>query len=191
MSIDKEGLRRAVAELVQALGPDSMTGQNGCTPDRVAEMYLEVLGGLDEDPGVYLDTTFEADHHEMVVLRDIPFFSVCEHDLLPFHGVAHVGYIPRGRVVGIGEIARVVDCLARRPQLQERLTSQIADLIDQKLGPLGVAVVVRAEHLCMTMRGIKKPGTKVVTSANRGWFRKNEATRLEFMSLLDGSSSTS
>jgi GTP cyclohydrolase I len=149
-------------------------------------MFREVFAGLHEDPAGLLDVTFDERHEEMIVLRDIPFYSMCEHHLLPFSGIAHVAYIPRGRVVGISKLARVVDCLARRPQLQERLTSQIADLIEERLQPRGVAVVVKAEHLCMTMRGIKKPGSKVVTSATRGGFRAREATRMEFLALLNG-----
>jgi len=147
-------------------------------------MYEEIFAGLREDPAHLLDVSFDEQHQEMILVRDIPFYSVCEHHLLPFHGEAHVGYIPRGRVVGISKLARVVDCLAKRPQVQERLTSQIADLVQERVQPSGVAVVVRAEHLCMQMRGIRKPGSKVVTSAMRGVFRKSEATRLEFLSLL-------
>lgn len=185
--IDKDAVQRAIQDLLVALGEDP--GREGLlgTPRRVAEMYAEIIGGVDQDPEAFLEVGFEEEHEEMVLLRDIPFFSVCEHHLLPFHGLAHVAYIPRGRVVGISKLARVVDCLARRPQMQERLTSQIADLLNRKLQPHGVAVVVQAEHLCMTMRGIKKPGSRVITSANRGVFRRNAATRTEFLSLLDGS----
>jgi GTP cyclohydrolase I len=156
------------------------------TPQRVAGMLREILGGAEDDPAELLDVTYDERHEEMIVLRDIPFYSLCEHHLLPFSGVAHVAYIPRGRVVGISKLARVVDCLARRLQLQERLTSQIADLLEERLKPRGVAVVVKAEHLCMTMRGIKKPGSMVVTSATRGGFRDRQATRMEFLALLNG-----
>jgi len=152
-------------------------------------MYAELFSGIDVDPKNELMIGFEEGHHEMIVLRDIPFYSMCEHHLLPFYGVAHVGYIPSedGRVVGVSKLARVVEICARRPQLQERMTRQIADAIFEALHPDGVAVVVRAEHLCMTMRGIKKPGANVVTSAVRGTFRSKIATRSEFLSLISGS----
>jgi GTP cyclohydrolase IA len=175
-----------VLDLLKALGEDPEREGLAETPRRVAEMFREVLGGLHEDPSSLLDVTLDERHEEMIVLRDITFHSLCEHHLLPFSGVVHVAYIPRGRVVGISRLARLVDCLARRLQLQERLTSQIADLIEERLRPRGVAVVVKAEHLCMTMRGIKKPGSSVVTSATRGGFRDRQATRMEFLALLDG-----
>ncbi len=183
---DSEAVERAVRDLLKAVGEDPEREGLAGTPRRVADMFREVFAGLQEDPAGLLDVTFDERHEEMIVLRDIPFYSMCEHHLLPFSGIAHVAYIPRGRVVGISKLARVVDCLARRPQLQERLTSQIADLIEERLQPRGVAVVVKAEHLCMTMRGIKKPGSKVVTSATRGGFRAREATRMEFLALLNG-----
>lgn len=183
-SIDEAKIRRAVEDLLLAIGEDPQREGLVDTPRRIAEMYREIFRGLKQDPREVLSVGFEEGHKEMIVLRDIPFYSMCEHHLLPFHGVAHVGYIPNGRVVGISKIARAVEILARRPQLQERLTSQIADSIVDALRPDGVAVVVKAEHLCMTMRGIKKPGSFVVTSANRGLFRKRLATRLEFMSLI-------
>jgi len=183
--IDQAGVARAVADLLRALGEDP--GREGLqrTPERVAEMYTEIFSGLSEDPGALLEGGFDEDHQEMVVLRDIRLQSVCEHHLLPFVGIAHVGYIPRGRVVGIDKIARVVDILARRPQVQERLTAQIANLLDERLHPRGVGVIVAAEHLCMTMRGLRAPSGRVVTSANRGAFRTREATRLEFLALLE------
>jgi len=181
--IDEERIRRAVGEILVAIGEDpNREGLLG-TPRRVAEMYREVFCGLQADPREVLAVGFEEGHQEMIVLRDIPFYSMCEHHLLPFHGVAHIGYIPKGRVVGISKLARVVEILARRLQLQERLTSQIADTIVEGLRPRGVAVVIQAEHLCMTMRGIKKPGTVVVTSANRGLFRRM-ATRAEFFAII-------
>ena len=183
---DSAAVERAVAELLRAVGEDPTREGLRDTPSRVAEMYREVFGGLHEDPGDLLDVTYDERHEEMILLRDIPFYSMCEHHLMPFSGVAHVAYIPRGRIVGISKLARVVDSLARRPQVQERLTSQIADLIEERLEPRGVAVVVKAEHLCMTMRGIKKPGTQVVTSATRGGFRARQATRMEFLALLNG-----
>lgn len=182
--IDEARIRNAVTELLLAIGEDpSREGLVG-TPRRIAEMFREVFGGLQADPREVLRVGFEEGHQEMIVLRDIPFYSMCEHHLLPFHGAAHIGYIPNGRVVGISKLARVVEILARRPQLQERLTSQIADAIVDALQPKGVAVVVKAEHLCMTMRGIKKPGSHVVTSANRGLFRRRMATRSEFFSII-------
>jgi GTP cyclohydrolase I len=151
-------------------------------------MYTELFSGIYMDAKEELAVGFEVGHREMVILRDIPFYSMCEHHLLPFYGVAHVGYIPNeeGRVVGVSKLARVVDIFAKRLQLQERMTSQIADVICEALQPDGVAVVIQAEHLCMTMRGIKKPGSNVITSATRGLFRSRAATRAEFLSLVQG-----
>jgi GTP cyclohydrolase I len=182
--IDRARIRAAVGELLAAIGEDPRREGLLNTPRRVADMYAEIFAGMREDPGRYLEVTFDEQHEEMILVRDIPFYSMCEHHLMPFHGEVHVGYIPRGRIVGISKLARLVDALGKRPQVQERLTSQIADLVMERLNPWGVAVVVRAEHLCMTMRGIRKPGSKVVTSAMRGVFRDNEPTRLEFLSLL-------
>lgn len=184
--IDQRRIRQAVAMIIEAVGEDvEREGLIG-TPDRIAEMYAELFSGIGVDPREELQVGFEEGHKEMVILKDIPFYSLCEHHLLPFHGVAHLGYIPNGRVVGASKLARVVDILAKRPQLQERLTSQIADTIVEGLRPEGVAVVIEAEHLCMTMRGIRKPGSRVVTSATRGLFRRNAVTRAEFLSLLGG-----
>ena len=183
--IDGAAVTRAISDLLRALGEDPRRDGLQRTPERVAEMYAEIFGGLHEDPGALLEGGFDEQHEEMVVLRDIRLQSVCEHHLLPFVGTADVGYIPRGRVVGIDKLAGVVDILARRPQVQERLTSQIADLINDRLEPRGVGVVVSAEHLCMTMRGLRAPGSRVVTSANRGAFRTREKTRLEFLALLN------
>jgi len=156
------------------------------TPNRVAEMYAELFMGLDMDAKEELTVGFEEGHREMVIIRDIPFYSMCEHHLLPFYGIAHIGYIPNteGRVVGISKLARVVEIVARRPQLQERMTSQIADAIVDGIKPDGVAIVIQAEHLCMIMRGIKKPGSSIITSAVRGTFRSKSKTRAEFFSLL-------
>ena len=187
MGIDGDAIAAAVVHLLEAIGEDPNREGLKDTPRRISEMYQELFSGIGRDPEEELRVTFEEGHQEMVILRDIPFYSMCEHHLLPFHGVAHVGYIPSGKVVGISKIARVVDILARRPQLQERLTSQIADTIMGGLDPRGVAVVIEAQHLCMTMRGIKKPGTVIVTSANRGIFRDRPATRAEFFSLFRGS----
>jgi GTP cyclohydrolase I len=184
--VDRERIQRAVRELIEAIGEDPEREGLRDTPRRIADMYAEIFSGVGADPLRELDVTFQENHEEMVILRDIPFYSVCEHHFLPFHGVAHVGYIPKGRVLGISKIARLVEVLARRPQLQERLTGQIADALMQSLQPAGVAVVIEAEHLCMTMRGIKKPGTIVVTSATRGIFRTRPVTRNEFMALILG-----
>ncbi len=184
--VDNDGVVESVRRLLLAIGEDpDREGLEG-TPMRIAEMYREVFGGMDQDPYDVLSVGFEEGHEEMVIVRDIPFYSMCEHHLLPFHGVVHVGYIPRGRVVGISKLARAVDIFARRPQVQERLTSQIADAIMEVVKPRGVGVVIEAEHLCMTMRGVKKPGSRVVTSATRGIFRTKEVTRAEFMAILTG-----
>ena len=183
-SFDTARLRKAVREIIQAVGED--VDREGLleTPRRVADMYAEVFSGLRQDPADVLRVGFEEGHQELVLVKDIPFYSMCEHHFLPFHGVAHVGYIPNGRVVGLSKLARALEILARRPQLQERLTSQLADVIMSTLEPAGVAVVIKAQHLCMTMRGIRKPGSDTVTSAMRGVFRREAATRAEFMSLI-------
>jgi len=182
--MDQGKIIAAVEDILEAIGEDRTREGLVGTPARIADMYAEVFSGIGVDPVEELGVGFEGSEKEMVVLRDIPFYSMCEHHLLPFHGVAHIGYIPNGRYVGISKLARVVEILARRPQLQERLTSQIADAIVKGLKPSGVAVVIEAEHLCMTMRGIKKPGSLMVTSATRGLFRRNAATRSEFFSIL-------
>jgi GTP cyclohydrolase I len=182
--VDRVRLEAAVRELLEAIGEDPQREGLLDTPRRVAETYQQIFGGLSVDPREHLSVGFQEGHEEMVILRDIPFYSICEHHLLPFHGVAHVGYIPAGRVVGVSKIARAVEGFAKRPQLQERLTSQIADSMMECLGPQGVAVVMEAEHLCMTMRGVRKPGSRVVTSAMRGVFRRSSVTRSEFLSLV-------
>ena len=182
--IDQEKIKAAVISLIEAIGDDPSREGLIDTPRRIAEMYADIFGGIDQDPEEHLKIGFEEGHQEMVIAKDIPFYAMCEHHFLPFHGTAHIGYIPNGRIVGASKIGRVVDTLAKRPQLQERLTSQIADIIVEVLEPQGVAVVIQAEHLCMTMRGIKKPGSTIVTSATRGLFRKQPATRAEFMSLV-------
>ena len=183
--IDTQRIREAVREIIIGVGEDPDREGLRDTPRRVAEMYAEVFAGLAEDPANVLQVGFEEGHQEMVIVKDIPFYSMCEHHFLPFHGVAHVGYIPNGRVVGLSKLARAVEILARRPQLQERLSSQLADVIMETVQPQGVAVVINAEHLCMTMRGIRKPGSFTVTSAMRGVFRQGTATRAEFMSLIN------
>ena len=183
--IDQARIKHAVGEMIAAIGEDAEREGLLETPRRIAEMYAEIFDGVKENPVDVLGVTFDSGgHQEMIILKDIPFYSMCEHHFLPFHGVAHVGYIPKGRVAGISKIARVVETLARRPQMQERLTSQIADALMEGLTPIGVAVVIQAEHLCMTMRGVKKPGSRMVTSANRGTFRRDPATRAEFFSLV-------
>ena len=176
----------AVREIIAALGEDAdRPGLKG-TPERVARMYLELFSGMCEDPRSHFRTAFQETYDEMVVLRDIPFCSMCEHHLLPFMGKAHVAYLPSGRLVGISKLARVVECFARRPQMQERLTNQIADLIMQELQPRGVAVLLEAQHTCVIIRGVKKPGLVMITSAVRGLFKTNPSTRSEAMSLLRG-----
>ena len=184
MEIDKERIVLAVRELLEAIGDDPNREGLLQTPIRVAQMYAEITGGSHEEAVEILGTQFDEDHQEMVIIRDLPFYSICEHHLLPFFGTAHVGYVPKGRVVGISKLARAVDILARRPQVQERLTSQVVAAVMEALEPEGVAVVIRAEHLCMAMRGVRKPGASVVTSATRGEFRDSLATRGEFLSLL-------
>ncbi len=183
---DGARIERAVREILEAIGEDPTREGLRETPARIARMYAEIFAGINQDPADHLAVTFAEGHDEMVILRDIPFYSTCEHHLVPFHGQAHVGYVPKGRVVGLSKIARVVETLARRPQLQERLTCQVADVLMDTLEPDGVAVVVEAEHLCMTSRGVKKPGAKMVTSAVRGSFRRSAITRGEFLSLVQG-----
>lgn len=186
--IDQTKLRAAVASMLEAIGEDP--GREGLadTPRRVAEMYAEFFEGLGQDPEEVLATGFEEGHHEMVVISGVSFFSICEHHFLPFFGTADIGYVPRGRVAGASKLARALDIVARRPQMQERLTSQLADAITGALDPEGAGVVVSAEHLCMTLRGARKPGSRIVTSALRGSFRADEAVRREFDSLRNGAS---
>ena len=185
-TVDQAGVRDAVRRIIEAIGEDPSREGLLDTPRRVAEMYEELFTGLHQDPREVLSTSFQESHREMVILKNIPFYSLCEHHFLPFHGQAHVGYVPKGRIVGASKIARVVDILARRPQLQERLTGQVADAITEGLSPDGVAVVIEAEHLCMTMRGVQKPGTTLITSAIRGAFRRRAVTRSEFLALVRG-----
>jgi GTP cyclohydrolase I len=182
--IDQEKIKQAVHDILIAIGEDPSREGIKETPRRIAEMYAEVFRGMKEDPREVLSVGFEEGHNEMVILKDIPFYSICEHHLLPFYGMAHIGYIPKGRVVGASKLGRVVEILAKRPQLQERLTTQIADTIVEALQPQGVAVVIEAEHMCMTMRGVKQPGSNIVTSAMRGSFRTRAVTRAEFLSLI-------
>ncbi|HEX3979808.1 MAG TPA: GTP cyclohydrolase I FolE [Acidimicrobiales bacterium] len=188
MSVDTSRIERAVLELLEALGEDP--GRDGLvkTPHRVAKMYAELFAGFGENPADHLEVTFAADHDEMVMVRDIPFASLCEHHLIPFIGKAHVAYIPGedGRITGLSKLARLVDGYARRLQVQERMTTEIADAIEIALVPRGVLVVVEAEHLCMSMRGVKKSGTSTVTSAVRGLFRSDASTRMEAMQFVRG-----
>lgn len=186
--VDLPRLEAAVREILYAIGEDPERDGLLDTPKRVAKMYAEVFAGLREDPSEHLRVVFEAGHDEMVMVRDIALTSMCEHHLVPFIGKAHVAYIPGpdGRVTGLSKLARLVDGFARRPQVQERLTTQIADAMEATLQPKGVLVVIEAEHLCMSMRGVKKPGASTVTSAVRGLFRTSTATRFEAMRLIDG-----
>ncbi len=177
-------LRAALRRVIELLGEDPDREGLLETPRRIAAMYREMFEGLTLDPVGVLSVSFEESHDEMVILREIPFYSMCEHHFMPFHGEAHVGYLPSGRIVGLSKIARAVEIWARRPQVQERLTTQIADSIESVLGARGVGVVIEAEHLCMTARGIRKPGARMVTSAMRGLFRQNLETRQEFLKLI-------
>jgi GTP cyclohydrolase I len=183
--VDHARIEAAVRELLIAVGEDPDRDGLLDTPGRVARSYAEIFSGLAQDPSTVLGTTFDVDHDEMILVKDIEMFSVCEHHLVPFHGVAHVGYIPGedGRVVGLSKLARLVDVFARRPQVQERLTTQIADALESHLAPRGVIVVVEAEHLCMSMRGIRRPGARTITSTVRGQLL-NPATRAEAMTLM-------
>lgn len=186
-TVDLQKIEEGVKSILVGIGEDP--GRPGIqrTPKRVARMFKEILGGLAEDPAIHMKIIQEEKHDEMVIIKDIPLYSMCEHHLLPFAGVAHVAYIPKeGRIVGLSKIARVVESFARRLQVQERLTKQIADLIAERLKPLGVMVVIEAEHMCMSMRGAKKPKSRTVTSAVRGSFRTSHATRAEAITLIKG-----
>jgi GTP cyclohydrolase IA len=185
--VDLPRIEAAVREILAAIGEDPDRDGLVDTPARVARMYAEVFAGLQESPNQHLRVQFEADHDEMVMVRDIALTSMCEHHLVPFMGKAHVAYIPNndGRVTGLSKLARLVDAYAKRPQVQERLTSQIADEIERTLQPKGVLVVIEAEHLCMSMRGVRKPGATTVTSAVRGLFRENASTRMEAMRFIN------
>jgi len=186
--VDVARAEAAVRELLYAIGEDPDRDGLQATPGRVARAYAEVFGGLHVDPDEVLQTTFDENHDELVLVKDIPLYSTCEHHLVPWHGTAAVGYIPGldGRITGLSKLARVVDLYARRPQVQERLTSQVADALVRRLQPRGVIVVVQAEHLCMAMRGIRKPGAKTMTSAVRGTFKADPRTRAEALSLILG-----
>ena len=182
--INQEKIAAGVRLILEGLGENPTREGLRDTADRVARMYVELLQGLHEDPREHLTVVFDEQHDEMVLVKDVPFSSLCEHHLLPFHGIVHAAYIPRGKVVGLSKIARVIESFARRLQVQERLTSQIADLLMEELDAQGVGVIVEASHTCMTMRGVKKPGSLMMTSAMRGVFKSNQATRSEFLSLV-------
>ena len=185
--MDKKKIERAIRDVLEAIGEDPKRKDLLDTPSRVAEMYEEIFAGIQQDPKEELEVVLAQKHNEIILLKDIPLYSCCEHHLLPFVGKAHIAYIPKnGRVTGLSKLARVVDILSRRPQVQERLTTQIAEIIMSKLKPLGVMVVIQAEHLCMSMRGVKKPGTLTVTSAVRGIFKENPKTRSETLALIKG-----
>ena len=184
--VDHPRIERAVREILLAIGEDPDREGLLQTPARVARMYAELFSGLHQDPRIHLQTAFTEKYDEVVLVRDIAFHSICEHHLLPFIGKAHIGYIPDGRVLGLSKLGRIVEVVARRPQVQERLTETVADLLVEELGAKGVAVVVEAVHTCMTIRGIRKPGSECVTSAMKGLFRSNVSSRAEVLSLIYG-----
>jgi len=184
VKVDTERIKKAVAEILVAVGEDVKREGIKGTPERVAKMYAELLSGMSENPKQHLSRVFTENYDEIVLLRDISFYSICEHHLMPFIGSAHVAYLPAGSVLGVSKLARIVDCFARRLQVQERLTDQIADFIMDGLKPRGVAVVLEASHSCMTIRGIKKPGSVMVTSSLRGIFKRDPKSRSEVMSLM-------
>lgn len=183
--VDKKRIEKAVGMILEAIGDDPQREDLIATPSRVAQMYEEIFQGIDKDPRLELEVLLSEDHEEIVLLKDVPLYSICEHHLLPFVGKVHVGYIPKGgRVTGLSKLVRVVEILSRRLQVQERLTTQISDVIMEKLRPRGVMVIIEAEHLCLSMRGVKKPGILTITSAVRGIFKENEKTRAETMALI-------
>lgn len=185
--VDLPAIEEAVRKILIAIGEDPEREGLRETPQRVARMYAEIFDGVGRDPGVVVDAFFGDEHYqEIVMVRDIPFYSSCEHHLVPFHGKAHVAYIPQGRVTGLSKLARLIEGFARRPQMQERLTAQVADALMDRLDPLGVMVVIEAEHLCMSMRGVRKPGSITVTSAVRGSLATNPSTRAEAIALMRG-----
>ena len=185
--MDKERIEKAVIELLSAIGENPEREGLVDTPGRIARMYEEIFAGMEQDPREHLKVFFQAEHHEeLVLVKDIPFYSICEHHLVPFFGKAHVAYLPKGgRLTGLSKLARAVETVAKRPQLQERITTTVADIIMDELKPYGVVVVLEAEHMCMTMRGVKKSGSKTITSAVRGHFMKDAAARAEVMSFIN------
>lgn len=182
--VNKEKIKEAVKLLLEGIGEDVNREGLKDTPDRVARMYEEIYGGMEEDAGTHLSKTFAADNNEMVIEKDIVFYSTCEHHLMPFYGKAHIAYIPDGRVVGLSKLARTVEVYAKRPQIQEKMTAEIADAIMEHLRPKGVMVVLTAEHMCMTMRGVKKPGSQTVTMVARGVFMQDERLKNTFLNLI-------
>lgn len=182
--VNKEKIKEAVKLLLEGIGEDINREGLKDTPDRVARMYEEIYGGMDEDAGVHLSKTFSAENNEMVIEKDIVFYSICEHHLMPFYGKAHIAYIPDGKVVGLSKLARTVEVYAKRPQIQEKMTAEIADAIMEHLKPKGVMVVLQAEHMCMTMRGVKKPGSQTVTMVTRGVFEQEERLQNTFLNLI-------
>ena len=182
--LDLETAEESVRTLIRSIGEDPDRDGLRDTPRRIVAMYRELFDGLDQDPVAVLSVGFEEGHDEMVILREVPFYSMCEHHFMPFHGEAHVGYLPDGRIVGLSKIARALEIFARRPQVQERLTTELADCIEEVLQARGVGVVIEAEHTCMTARGVRKPGSKMVTSAMRGLFKSDANTRQEFLGLI-------
>ena len=184
--IDKPRIEAAVREILLAIGEDPERDGVYQTPERVARMYEELFSGINGGAGTHLETTFDVDHRELVLFRDIKFYSMCEHHLIPFFGVAHIAYIPNDTITGLSKVHRAFKNLAARPQVQERLTTQMADLLVEKLNPLGAAVIVEARHLCMEMRGVRSPGSTITTSAVRGAFESRESTRMELLTLIHG-----
>lgn len=183
--VDQKKIEQAVRLLLEGIGEDVTREGLADTPARIARMYEEIYKGMDEDAAVHLSKTFSVDNNEIVIVKDITFYSICEHHLMPFYGKAHIAYLPNGRVVGISKLARTVEVYARRPQIQEKLTAQIADAIMEHLGPQGVMVMLEAEHFCMTMRGVEKPGSKTVTMATRGRFAEDTGLQQRFFSMLN------
>ncbi|MFZ7133533.1 MAG: GTP cyclohydrolase I FolE [Eubacteriales bacterium] len=185
--MDKDKIKRAVKDILEAIGEDPQREGLLDTPRRIADMYEEIFAGLEQNPEKHLEIYFQEEkHEELVIVKDIPFYSMCEHHFVPFFGKAHVGYLPKhGKLTGLSKLARVVETISKRPQLQERLTASVADIITNKLDPYGVIVVIEAEHMCMTMRGIKKPGSKTITSAVRGIFSTDAKARSEAMSFIN------
>ena len=184
MAMDMDKIEEGVKLILEGIGEDPQREGLQKTPERVARMYAECFAGLEEDPAVHFETTFDEHSQELILLRDIPFFSMCEHHLMPFYGKAHIAYIPNGKVTGLSKLARTVDVYARRPQIQERLTVQIADALERVLAPKGIMVMLEAEHTCMTMRGIKKPGSKTVTTVTRGEFKENMELQKQFLAMV-------
>jgi GTP cyclohydrolase I len=183
--MNKKKIEKAITGILEAIGADPKAKDLMDTPKRVAEMYEEIFSGINKNPALELEVVLDQKHSEIILLKGVPLYSVCEHHLLPFIGKAHIAYIPKGgRVTGLSKLVRVVDVLSKRPQVQERLTTQIAEIIMSKLKPLGVMVIIEAEHMCMSMRGVKKPGTLTVTSAVRGIFKENQKTRSETLALI-------